>query len=276
MAGFKRIFDFYLDASVHVALAVLSLIHITALTVNISIDIHLYGFIFFGTICCYNFVKYGVEAHKYILVANRYHKNIQFFSFVCSLIAGYHAFFLTEKVFLGLLILGGVTAFYALPVLPKHRNFRSLSGLKIIIVALVWSGTTVLLPVYAVSGHFENHIKLEALQRFILVLVLLIPFEIRDLKYDHKDLKTLPQRLGTRGARRIGYVWVLLFCMITYFKSDIGLVAIITDTIFSGLLIVALYGTKTIRSKYYASFWVEALPLVYWVLVVISTRITNF
>jgi len=72
-----RFFNFYLDASIHVALAVFSLVYVTTITLNISINSHLIYFIFFGTIVCYNFIKYGVEADKYFLVANPYHKNIQ-------------------------------------------------------------------------------------------------------------------------------------------------------------------------------------------------------
>ncbi|MDO1513552.1 hypothetical protein Q2T41_12895 [Maribacter confluentis] len=275
MAWFKRVFDFYLDASIHVAFAVLSLMYITALTVNINVDFHLYCFVFFGTIGCYNFVKYGVEAHKYILVANRYHKNIQFFSIICTLIAIYHSLFLSKQVFMGLLVLGGITALYALPVLPRHRNFRSLSGFKILIVALVWAGTTVILPVYSETSQIDYDIQLETVQRFLLVLVLLVPFEIRDLKYDHSDLKTLPQRLGVVGARRIGYVWVLLFYTITFLKSNVEPTLIISNTVFGLLLLLALYRSKKNQSKYYASFWVEALPIIWWTIVVLLNKTTN-
>lgn len=276
MTWFKRIFDFYLDASIHVALAIFSLVHITALSLNITIPLDLYFFIFFGSISCYNFVKYGVEAEKYILVANRYHKNIQFFSIACLLIAIYHAYFLSERVFVGLFILGGITALYALPVLPRHKNFRSFSGLKILIVATVWAGATVILPALSQLDIISWIVKIEALQRFLFVLILLVPFEIRDLKYDNPELKTLPQRVGVKGAKIIGYSWIILFYIMTYLKNDLNAVNLIVETILVVFLSIVLYRTKLNQGKYFSSFWVEGIPLLWWAILVIGVEFIEY
>src|SRR5690606_9313982 len=61
MNVFKNIFDFYLNASIHVALAVLSLAGVSFLLMDAIPDFKLLGFIFFSVIVCYNFIKYGVE-----------------------------------------------------------------------------------------------------------------------------------------------------------------------------------------------------------------------
>ncbi|WP_419213849.1 hypothetical protein ACNR9Q_06760 [Maribacter sp. X9] len=270
MALFKRIFDFYLDASIHVALAIFSLVHITALTLDITVPSALYFFIFFGSISCYNFVKYGVEAEKYILVANRYHKNIQFFSIGCLIVAFYHVFFLSERVFVGLLFLAGITGLYALPVLPRHKNFRSLSGLKILIVATVWAGTTVILPVLSQSEVISWDVKVETFQRFLLVLILLVPFEIRDLKYDNPELKTLPQRIGIRGAKLIGVSWTLLFYGSTFLKAELSRVNVITKTILFIVLLIVIIRTKGDQPRYFSSFWVEAIPIFWWLVLVVG------
>lgn len=270
MTWLKRIFDFYLDASIHVALAILSLVHVTALTLNITIVSALNSFIFFGSICCYNFVKYGVEAEKYVLVANRYHKNIQFFSLGCLLVAIYHGFFLSKSVFIALLVLGAITALYALPVLPRQKNFRSLSGLKILIVATVWAGTTVILPVLSQVNFISWNVKVEAFQRFLFVLILLVPFEIRDLKYDKLDLKTLPQRTGFKGAKLTGVAWIFLFYGSTFFKTDLDVIEVYSKTILFVVLLIVLYKTKLNQDTYFSSFWVEAIPLFWWAILVLG------
>ena len=113
----KRLCDFYLNASVHVSLAVISLLNITAILFDLDLNNHLSYFVFFGTIVCYNFIKYGVEVEKYLRVGNRYHKIIQLFSFICFVIACYHGFFLSTDTWFILIILVGLTGFYALPVL---------------------------------------------------------------------------------------------------------------------------------------------------------------
>jgi hypothetical protein len=270
MTWIKRIFDFYLDASIHVALAISSLVHITALTLNINVPTALYFFIFFGSICCYNFVKYGVEAEKYILVANRYHKNIQFFSLGCLFVAFYQVFFLSERVLIGLLVLGGITGLYALPVLPKNKNFRSLSGLKILIVATVWAGTTVILPVISENEAISWNVKVETLQRFLLLLILMIPFEIRDIQYDSPELKTLPQRAGIKGSKWIGVCWAILFFATTFLKHDFGAASVYAKAVLFIILLVVLFLTKLNQGKYFSSFWVEAIPIFWWIILLIG------
>ncbi|TDT46970.1 hypothetical protein CLV90_1037 [Maribacter spongiicola] len=272
MSLINKIFDFYLDASIHVALGIFSLVHVTALTLNINVPLELYFFIFFGSISCYNFVKFGVEAEKYILVANTYQKNIQFFSFGCLLVAGYQLFFLSERVFVGLLILAAITGLYALPVLPKNKNFRSFSGLKILIVAAVWAGTTVILPAISQLDTISWNVKIETFQRFLFVLILLVPFEIRDLKYDNDELKTLPQRVGVKGAKMIGYGWTILFYLITFLKTDLDSTHILVKTMLFLVLLIVIYKTKLNQKKYFSSFWVEAIPLLWWLFFIVSKK----
>ncbi|WP_158974330.1 hypothetical protein [Cellulophaga sp. L1A9] len=261
----KRLFDFYLDASIHVAFAVLALMEVTAILLNITIDGHLKFFVFFGTLTAYNFVKYGVEADKYILVANRYHKNIQFVSLIALVIASYSAFYLNINewyLMLGLLFLTGL---YAVPFLPRTKNLRNLAGLKIFIVALVWAGITVVLPSFEKTTVIPWDVAIETIQRILLVLVLLVPFEIRDLKYDDATLKTLPQRFGVHKTLVFGGFSAIILYGLTFLKEDLTpLDAIAKGILFLILGHIMLY-TKKEESKYYASFWVEAIPIFWWI-----------
>lgn len=259
----KQVFDFYLDASIHVALSVLSLIYVTSLLLPVSFDENLALFIFFGTIACYNFIKYGVEAKKYILVANKYHKNIQVVSFIALAAAAYFATKITINVWIAIGVLVLFTGLYALPVLPKAKNFRSLGGLKIFVVALVWAGATVLLPVISSESIISWDIGIETLQRFLLVLVLLLPFEIRDLKYDEPELKTLPQRYGITRSKAMGLLWAITLFICTYLKDDLTILDILAKaTLLFGFGLM-LYVTQRNQSKYFSSFWVEAIP-IFW------------
>ena len=263
----RRLFDFYLDASIHVALAVLALLKTTAFFFDIELGNHLSYFVFFGTIINYNFIKYGVEAEKYILVSNRYHKNIQFFSFICFLLTCYHGWFLSANSWLILFILTMLTGFYALPVLPQAKNLRSLGGLKIFFVALVWSGVTVVLPLVDADRVLVWDVWIEVAQRILMVLVLLIPFEIRDLAYDKPDLKTIPQRIGVPRTKLFGAVLALLFFIITFLKDVITELELVSKGILFLVLVGLMMVTKRDQSKYFSSFWIEAIPLV-WVLLI--------
>ncbi|WP_339712087.1 hypothetical protein [uncultured Kriegella sp.] len=263
MRNLKHLFDFYIDASIHVALAVYSLLWVSSCFFDIAVDNYLGGFVFFGTIACYNFMKYGVEAHKYILVASRYHKNIQFFSLLCLGIALYFAFFLHVEVLLVLGVLSLLIGLYTLPVLPGTKNLRSFGGFKIFLVALVWAGTTVLLPVLMVDMNISCDVIIEIMQRFILVLILLVPFEIRDLKFDAPELNTLPQRYGVTRTKIFGAFATLPFFFLTLFKDDISQLEAVSRGVMFLALGSMIFITRRNQSKYFASFWVEGIP-IFW------------
>lgn len=263
----KRLFNFYLDASIHVALAVFSFLKITAILFNVELSNHLSFFVFFATIVCYNFIKYGVEAYKYILVSNRYHKSIQIFSLIALTFACYHYYFLSIDSWLIIFILLGLTCFYALPVLPQSKNLRSLGGLKIFLVAIVWSGITVVLPYSEIGKILVWDNWIEVVQRLLLVLVLLIPFEIRDLAYDKPELRTIPQRIGVTKTKIFGSLLALLFFFLTFLKDDISNVELIANGILFLILGGLMAATKRDQTKYFASFWVEFIPVFWWILI---------
>src|SRR5690606_18440708 len=120
----------------------------------------------------------------------------------------------------------------------------SLGGLKIFVVALVWAGATVILPIMAAARNITWDVGVETLQRFILVLVLLMPFEIRDLKYDAPELRTIPQRFGITRTRSIAILAALLFFILTFFKKEISVFEVIGKGLFFLALQSVLLRTK--------------------------------
>lgn len=260
----EKLFDFYLDASIHVALAVFCLIQVTVVFLNISPNRHLSLYIFFGTIAGYNFIKYGVEAKKYILVANGYHKNIQFFSFACLGIAIYQAYFLNLQTWVAIGVLLILTGLYALPILPMGIKLRSHGLIKVALVGLIWTGITVVLPVLAINEPISWDFAVEAIQRFALVIVLLLPFEIRDLDYDSPDLHTLPQRFGVANTKILGAFVTFLFFSLTFLKDELSTIEAISCGILFLTLGFMMYITKRNQARYFASFWVEAIPIFWW------------
>jgi len=259
----KRLFHFYLDASVHVALAILALLVASCFCLNIPLDFHLAFFLFFSAIAAYNFVKYGVEAEKYLKLTNAYHKGIQVFSFLCLIAALYYAHFIKKETLFGIVVLVLLTGLYAVPLLPKSRNLRSLGGLKVFIVALAWAGATVGLPVLEEGNSISWDVVIEMIQRSVLVLVLLVPFEIRDLSYDAPELKTLPQRIGVGNSKLLGMLLTIVFFLLTFLKDDISVFEITGKGILMLLLGLMLWSTKERQSKYFASFWVEGIPILW-------------
>jgi len=268
-----RVFDFYLDASIHVALAVYCFMRAFTFFLDIPMDTNLLGGVFFGTIVCYNFIKYGVEAEKYIVVTNKYQRYIQALSFVAGGFGLYYAYSFPPQVWAGIAILSIYTIIYAIPVFSKTKNLRSLGGLKTFMVALVWSGTIVGLPFINAKldmGYWDLFIN--ALQCFLWVFVLLIPFEIRDLSADVPELVTLPRLLGIKKTRLLGAVATGFSFFLTFWVDTLSMEAIFLKGILSVSLIFILYKTPKVQSKYFAAFWIESIPIFWWILIFIFTK----
>ena len=111
----KKIFDFYLDASVHVALAVVSIYLLTTQLLNIPVNVAYAFFLGSSTIVCYNFMKYGVEAEKYLIVKNTYQRYIQFFSFFLFAVTCYTFLKLPQFLYAPILFLSLLSALYGIP-----------------------------------------------------------------------------------------------------------------------------------------------------------------
>ena len=93
----KRIFDFYINGSIHVALAVYALVRMTFHFFHIEYDEPMALFAFFGTIVGYNFVKYdGLARAKKIRWGNQLRVIIAL-SIVSFAAAGYYFFQLERK-----------------------------------------------------------------------------------------------------------------------------------------------------------------------------------
>ncbi|WP_335965986.1 hypothetical protein [Galbibacter sp. PAP.153] len=260
----KQIFDFYLDSSIHVALAVYALARITMLSFGLGYDEVISYALFFGTIVEYGFIKYSSLAKHYLFVDKKYLKTIQFFGGICFIIAAYYVFRLNYKT---LFVAGGlvVLAFlYVVPALTTKRNIRSLKGIKIYIVGLTWSVSTVILPLLNNDMPMQANAYVEVLQRFIYIIAIMIPFEIRDLNTDEAWLRTLPQVLGVRWVKLLGTLLAVFFCVLSLFKYNFAYKYQLVELGVGGLIILSiLFATKN-RSKYYASFFVESISVVWW------------
>jgi hypothetical protein len=268
MKLFNRVFAFYINSSIHVALAVVALLAISVLEYDLTIQKELCAFVFLSALTGYNFVKYAKVAGLHHRSLTNSLKTIQVFSGICFVLLAILAFKLSIKTLLVTVGFGLATFFYAVPFV-RHKNLRNFSGLKIFIVAFVWAGVTVIVPMVASETSISGDVLLTFFQRILIVVALILPFEIRDVPYDSLNLKTLPQQLGVRNTKLLGLA-VLLFCLVfEFFKHDSEvayIVSLLVFSVFSGWLLVI---SKTYQNRYFASFWVEGLPIIWYLLFVL-------
>ena len=262
----RIIFDFYLQASIHVALAVFALVSITEIYFDLFFQQELNYFIFFATISGYNFVKYAgvAKLHHRSLTTNL--KAIQIFSFFCFLALLYYAFQLETKIILNFLPFAGLTLLYAIPVLSGFKkNLRNSTHLKILIIAFVWAGVSVVLPILNSNEVYTTSHFVYVIQRFLIVVVLTLPFDIRDMQYDEISLQTIPQKIGIQKTKRLGLI-LMVFALIIEFLFSPTNETKNSFIIFFFITLVFLMRSKKNQPKYYSSFWVESLPIFWWII----------
>ncbi|TBW27406.1 hypothetical protein [Gramella sp. KN1008] len=270
MRYLKNAFELYINSSIHVSLAVVAFTLITFFQYNGKIDIELILFIFFASVTGYNFVKYAGIAKLHHLSLAKNLRYIQVFSFISFIALIYLAFQLEMRLIIASGILAILTLFYAVPFLGENKNLRSLPGIKIFIISIVWAATTVFLPLIQAKEYLETDILVDFIQRFMLVIVLTLPFEIRDLRYDDEGLGTIPQKLGVYKTKVFGFslLGIIFFAeLILSSFSTSNFLSLTLILLLSGML---LWKSRKQQKKYYCSFWVEAVPVfylgIYWVI----------
>lgn len=274
MRVIKQFFDFYLYSSVHVALAVYAMSFITLKRFNILYDENILYFIFYATITAYNFVKYFGIAKFHHRSLTQSLKAIQIFSFICFAFLCYYALQLPFKSLIYILAFGVITFLYAFPFIPKdfyldnQQNLRDVSGIKVYIIAFVWTGVTVFLPLINNEFTFNADVFITAFQYFIFVIVLMLPFEIRDLKYDSLKLATIPQKIGVKLTKLFGLIFLMVFFFAEFFKDELSNCNITSSSIITFITAIFLVFTNKKRNRYYSSFWVESIP-IFWLIIVL-------
>lgn len=250
----KQLFDFYLQSSLHVALAVVSLVYVTAISENILI-LPIYPFcVFFGTVLGYNFLKYYVVFYRGKFYTKKYYR-ILIVSMLAAIGMLLLFFLMSQTVQFSILLTGFFVAIY--PFL------RRLGWLKLFIVSGVVTFVTVYIPcVFYKSIVLDFYIIL--LQRFLILISLLIPFEILDSETDCKTMNTLPQRFGIQKTKLFGILLVVPFVVLEFLKENSSAVVIPVGII----TVLAIHFTSLKRNEYYTSFWVESIP-VFWLGIVL-------
>lgn len=263
MKFFQKLFKLYIESNLHVSLSVVSFCLITLMEFNKEINVNLLLFIFFGSLTGYNFIKYVLPASENF---KKWNFRVGFLG-LSSIGLLFSVFQVSLEIVILSIILGFFTFFYAVPVV-KQKNLRMVAGVKIFVVALVWSGVTVLMPLLNDITGLTLDVWLTFFQRIMIVVVLMIPFELRDMNTDAIQLKTLPRQIGIQKAKILGW-FLLVFILLLELLKTVGKPPYyISLILFIVLLAWILKISKSKQRRYFSSFFVEALPIVWLILLI--------
>ncbi len=178
----------------------------------------LYGlFSFFATMTVYNgqrlFKTKENKATEWLIWVKKHNKlliGLVLFSFLTALLC----FFLIDKNrTLIYLLFTGVSCISILYVVRiKGKNIRELPYIKIHLISFTWVIVLILFPL--INESLDINLVTYALGFYFYVLAVTIPFDIRDLKYDLPEQKTIPQLIGVRKAKILSVLLLLTFVLI--------------------------------------------------------------
>lgn len=259
----KRFFDAIIGSNLYISAAALLLAIQTQIQLTGTARWHPYLFlIFFATLFEYNvhrlttiiFFPQALESPKHQWVRGNRHL---FRIVVVISVLGFCATLFEAKteVLIALAPFAVLTVFYSMPVSKTARKLfrlREIPYLKIFLIAIVWSAVTVLLPVmYETQTFSSTGIRLMLLERFLFVLAITIPFDIRDMYTDQEGrLRTIPLTLGKASSVKLAITIMIAFTVISMIHySTVEQWNLVSAFFVSGLTTMYFVGSKRLQSS---------------------------
>jgi 4-hydroxybenzoate polyprenyltransferase len=171
---------------------------------------------------------------------------------------------------------------YSLPLFTlgeKKFGLRNIPGLKQFLITLVWTMSSVLLPVMESLHIHQTTISLRDItillaKRFLFIGALTMPFDIRDLFHDYQlGLKTIPVVYGEKKAYLfcqvvlVGYVVLLFLFRNNGFNNDFF--ALTITAVLTGWLI---FHSTIEKDDYYYFFWVDGVLILQYLLLLLFSN----
>ncbi len=241
------------------------------------IDWPIIGFAFFATLSAYNFQRIfrlkKPEIHElshrmqWMLTHKMWLRNLTAISCILTL---YFSYFILPRTWPFLAISAFISLFYSSNFVIKgvKLNLRSIQFAKIFLISMVWTIITLWVPVFSsVQIVKMDALMYESFIRFLFILAITLPFDIRDIQYDQKDkLKTLVTTFGINGSKKLAYILLFVVSMIASFQYSLGnystllFVATLVSFLVSGM-VISLSGQK--RKELFYTGLVESTIVFY-------------
>ena len=275
-------FDFLLFSNIFMALCAAAQGMVTFILIGARPSAVVILLLFFSTLGLYNFCILVSKPHQ--PETSPFRRVRWFFSYeklmqgitVAAIAALVPLFFFLSAPSRLLLIFLGILSFgYGYPLFRAGNQkfgLRNIPGLKPFLITLVWTLSSVLLPVLEARYTHNTPLSLEdtttlIAKRFLFIGALTIPFDVRDLFQDRQaGLKTIPVAWGEKRAYLFcqlllaGYLFLLFTFKHNGFNVDFWA---LTITVFiTGLLI---FNARWRKHEYYYFFWLDSVLLLQYV-----------
>lgn len=263
MKKLRLIFDFYIKSSIHLSICLLAFCTVSYITLDIDISFLILLSSFAATLVIYNYIKFFSDnlflEHKQTL-SKKLIKTITIIFLIILILVIPFLNFITVAI--GFVIFTFTIA-YVIPIFGLKKNFRNFGGIKVLIVSICWSATSVLVPVAESQLFLDQKSIIVFFQRIFLIFACTIPFEIRDLKYDLSALQTIPQVYGIQKTKFLAILSLSIFLIFSFQLHYENSVIFFSELMVSMFVACLVIFSEKQQKKYFSSFFVESVPIVW-------------
>jgi hypothetical protein len=97
-------------------------------------------------------------------------------------------------------------------VFPKKIHLRKIPFLKLFLISFVWVSSLILFPLYL----HEKEINWKLfLMIYLFFIIITLPFDIRDIKYDTYNIKTFPQIFNLKIIQFFLIILIVVFYLLS-------------------------------------------------------------
>lgn len=285
----KQIFDLLLFSNVFMALCAVAQALVTFQLIGSKPVYTVLALLFTATLGVYNFcvlVAKPADPQNSPMAYIRWfyaHYRLMVTITIVSILSLVPLFFLISTESRLLLIFLAIISFsYGLPLFSfgdQKFGLRNIPGLKPFLITLVWTMSTVLLPILEAQDLHLTTISMHdttllIAKRFLFIGALTIPFDIRDLFEDRKlGLKTIPVLIGEKGAYLFcqvmlgGYIVLLFLFRNNGFSLDFW--ALTSTAFLAGWLI---FKSRWKKNEYYYFFYMDGVLILQYVILLVFNQ----
>lgn len=278
----RQSLDFLLFSNIFIALCAAAQALVTYQLLQAKADKHVLGLLFFSTLALYNFSilqakpqNPGRSPFRRVRWIFAHHRLIISITIIAVLSLIPMALFLSTPSKILLFFLGFIAIAYNLPLFSinnKAFGLRNIPGIKLFLIALVFSLSCVLIPILELESHqtiavsTQDTILLIA-KRFLFIAAITIPFDIRDLFQDRiYDLKTIPVMFGEKNSYLFCQLLLIIYLVLLFLFTDdfnANFIGLMLTVILTAWLI---FRSRIEKNEYYYFFYLDGTLILQFVM----------
>jgi hypothetical protein len=277
------ILDFLLFSNIFIAICAVAQGLVTYYLLKLPADYYVLAFLFFATHVTYNLSvlltkpehpkKSKFKRVRWVFEHHRLMISITMVAVLCIIPLALLYLSMQAKILMA--FIGIISLAYNLPFLTinhKKLALRNLPGIKLFLIALVWSVSCVVLPIVEAENNYsisitQSETLLLLASRFLLICAINIPCDIRDLFEDKvAELKTIfaPQEKQKAWMFCQALLFIYLILIVFFTKTiNLQVIALLASIVVMGWLI---FKSNPKRNEYFYFFYLDGTMILQFLL----------